>query len=274
MKNSVKKLVLTTQSILKFMHFRRKTIICEIITYIGAGVGIRVVPQRSSLGHEAQPGEVAFLLLVVDLLILFWTWWVFVWEVEVAQCCTCSGHDLHDVLFLLISEAILLLVVVLVVVIILVGVVVLLPLRAVNDKVGGVAALEAAPGVLGVSSPLLPKLVHHLKFLYKQGNLIIKNALVLLIRSYSNIRQNKLQKTWDSVGGVSIMATNTSTSNKNFTSKVSIMIRMTFMRQFMRPKLAKQFSVSKVAKSAYSFKALIFIPHTWSSRAYNNYLAC
>jgi hypothetical protein len=53
------------------MHFRRKTIIGEIITYIGVGDAIRVVPHRSSLGHEAQPGEVAFLLLMVDLLIFF-----------------------------------------------------------------------------------------------------------------------------------------------------------------------------------------------------------
>jgi hypothetical protein len=69
MKNFAKQLVLTTQSILKFMHLRRKTIIGEIITDIG--VRIRVVSQRSSLGHEAQPGEVTFLLLVVDLLTFF-----------------------------------------------------------------------------------------------------------------------------------------------------------------------------------------------------------
>jgi hypothetical protein len=61
---------LTTQNILKFMHFRRKTIVGKIIIYIRIGVRVRVVLQRSSLGHEAQSGEVAFLL-VVDLLILF-----------------------------------------------------------------------------------------------------------------------------------------------------------------------------------------------------------
>jgi hypothetical protein len=44
--------------------------------------------------------------------------------------------------------------------------------------VGGVAALEAASGVSRVSSSLLPKLVHHTKFLCKQGNLIVRNALV------------------------------------------------------------------------------------------------
>jgi hypothetical protein len=62
---------------------------------------------------------------------------------------------------------ILLLVVILVVVVILVGVVILLPLWAVDDEVGGVAALEATLGVLRVSSPLFPKLVHRLKFPYK-----------------------------------------------------------------------------------------------------------
>jgi hypothetical protein len=55
------------------MHFRRNTIIVEIITYIEVRVRvrIRVVPQRSSLGHEAQPDEVTLPLLVVDLLIIF-----------------------------------------------------------------------------------------------------------------------------------------------------------------------------------------------------------
>jgi hypothetical protein len=71
MKNSTKQHILTTQSILKFVHFRRKTIIGENITYFRIGVRVRVVPRRSSLDHEAQPDEVTFLLLVVDLLILF-----------------------------------------------------------------------------------------------------------------------------------------------------------------------------------------------------------
>jgi hypothetical protein len=59
------------------------------------------------------------------------------------------GHDLLDVLHLVVPEAILLLVVVLVIVVILVGVVILLPLGADGDDVGGVTTLEAAPGVLG-----------------------------------------------------------------------------------------------------------------------------
>jgi hypothetical protein len=61
---------LTTQGILKYVHFRRKTIVGEIITYIRVRVRIRIVPQRNTLGHEVQPSEVIFLLVVVDLLIL------------------------------------------------------------------------------------------------------------------------------------------------------------------------------------------------------------
>jgi hypothetical protein len=60
------------------------------------------------------------------------------------------GHDLLELLLLLISEAVLLLVVVLVAGVIPVGVdvlvaiVVLLPLLAVSDEVSGVAALKAS----------------------------------------------------------------------------------------------------------------------------------
>jgi hypothetical protein len=98
------------------------------------------------------------------------------------------GTYLLDVLLRVVSEVILLLVVVLVVVVILVRVVELLPLGAVSNEVGGVTAHEAAPGVSGASSPLLQKLVHHPKFSCKQGNLIIENALILLIRSCSKRR--------------------------------------------------------------------------------------
>jgi hypothetical protein len=65
--------------------------------------------------------------------------------------CTRSGHHLLELLLLLIPEAVLLLIIALaaevipVVVVVFVGGVDLLPLRAVGDEVGGVAALEAAP---------------------------------------------------------------------------------------------------------------------------------
>jgi hypothetical protein len=63
-----------------------------------------------------------------------------------------AAHDLLELLLLLIFEAVVLLVVTLVAGVILVGVVVLiggvklLPLGAVGDKVGGVAALKVALG--------------------------------------------------------------------------------------------------------------------------------
>jgi hypothetical protein len=146
MKNLTKKLVLTTQSIFKFVHFRRETIIGEIITYIR--VGVRLAPRRSSLGHEAQPGEVAFLAL--DRLILFRARGVFSQEVKVAQGSTRLGYDLLEVL-LLVSKAVLLPVVTLVAGVISVGIVVLvgvklLPLRAIGDEMSSVAALKIAPG--------------------------------------------------------------------------------------------------------------------------------
>jgi hypothetical protein len=77
------------------------------------------------------------------------------------------------------------------VVVILIGVIILLPLGEANDEVGGVAALKVAPGVSG-PSPLLLKLVHRPKFSCKQDNLIVGNALILLIESYSKRRQSKL----------------------------------------------------------------------------------
>jgi hypothetical protein len=73
--------------------------------------------------------------------------------------------------------------VILIVVVTLVVVDILLPLGVVGDEVGGVTTLEVVPGVSGVSSPLLLRLVHHPKFPCKQSNLTVENALVLLIKS-------------------------------------------------------------------------------------------
>jgi hypothetical protein len=58
----------------------------------------------------------------------------------------------------------------------------------VGDEVGGITALETAPEVLGASSPLLLNLVQRPKFPCKQDNLVIGNALILLIESCSKIR--------------------------------------------------------------------------------------
>jgi hypothetical protein len=117
-------------------------------------------------------------------------------EVKVAEECTRSGHHLLKLLLLLVPEAVLLLIVTLAVVVPL-GVVVLirggvelLPLGAVDDEVGGVAALEAAPRR---SHPLLAEPVQSSELSRQQGDLVIGDALILLIRSCTQGRQSKLQ---------------------------------------------------------------------------------
>jgi hypothetical protein len=76
----------------------------------------------------------------------------FTGEVKVTQGSTHSRHDLLELLLLLVSKVVLFLIVALVARVVLVGIVILvgevelLPLGAVGDDVGGVTALEAAPG--------------------------------------------------------------------------------------------------------------------------------
>jgi hypothetical protein len=116
------------------------------------------VPQR--LAHEAKAGEVARLAL--GPLILLGARGVVAGEVEVVEDSTRSGHHLLELLLLIVPGVVLLLVIALVIVVPL-GVVVLvrggvkvLPLEAIGDEVGCVAALEAAPRR---SPPLLVELV-------------------------------------------------------------------------------------------------------------------
>jgi hypothetical protein len=75
-------------------------------------------------------------------------------------------------------------------VVILVGGVKLLPLGAVGDEVDGVAARKAAPRR---SPPLLAEPVQSSELSRQQGDLIIRDALVLLIRSCTQERQGKVQ---------------------------------------------------------------------------------
>jgi hypothetical protein len=147
------------------------------------------------------------------------------------------GHHLLKLLLLLVPEAVLLLAIALitgvipVVIVVLVEGVEVLPLGAVSDEVGGVTALEAVPQC---SLPLLAEPVQGAELSHLQGDLIIGDALVLLIRRCSQRGQGKLQsRLVSSVDGVSHVATNTSTSNKRLTSKRSIMIQTTLSRQFM-----------------------------------------
>jgi hypothetical protein len=102
-----------------------------------------------------------------------------------------------ELVLLLVPEEVLLLALALVIRVVLVVVVVLvgggvelLPLGAVGDEVGGVAALEVAPRS---SPPLLAKPMQGVELPRQQGDLVIGDALVLLIRSYCQRGQGKLQ---------------------------------------------------------------------------------
>jgi hypothetical protein len=137
--------VLVAKYIFKFDDSQGKTLGRQIITYIRVGIG----DVSRGFAHEAKAGEVVCLAL--GLLILLRARGVVAGEVKVAECSTRTGHHVLKLLPL-VPEAVLLLVlalvagVVLVVVVVLVGGgVELLPLGALDDEVGGVVALKAAP---------------------------------------------------------------------------------------------------------------------------------
>jgi hypothetical protein len=68
-----------------------------------------------------------------------------------------------------------------IVIVVFVGGVKLLLLEVVGDEVGGVTALEAAPRR---SPPLLAEPMQSEELFCQQGDLVVGDALVLLIRSY------------------------------------------------------------------------------------------
>jgi hypothetical protein len=131
------------------------------------------VPRR--LAHQAKAGEVARLAL--GPLILLGAGGVIAGEVEVTEGSTRLGHHLLELLLVVVPEAVLLLVVALVagvisvVVVVLVGGVELLPLGAVSDEVGDVAALEAAPRR---PPPLLAEPVQSSELSRQQDDLIVR----------------------------------------------------------------------------------------------------
>jgi hypothetical protein len=141
------------------------------------------VPRR--LTHEAKAGEVTRLAL--GPLIVLGAGGVVAGEVEVTEGCTRSGHYLLEPLLLLVPEVVLLLslalvagVVPVVIVVLVGGGVELLPLGTVNNEVGGVTALKVAPRR---PPPLLAESVQRAKLPHQQGDLIVGDALVLLIRN-------------------------------------------------------------------------------------------
>jgi hypothetical protein len=144
MKDLNKQLVLVAKSIFKFSDSQKKTLRGWVITYIG----VRVRDVSRWLIHKAKAGKVTCLTL--GPLILLRAGGVITGEVEVTEGGIHLGHHLLELL-LLVPEAVLLLALafvagaVLIVVVVLIGGVKLLPLRAVDDEVGGVAALETTP---------------------------------------------------------------------------------------------------------------------------------
>jgi hypothetical protein len=146
------------------------------------------------LAHGAKAGEV--ICLALGPLIHLRAGGVVAGEVEVAEGCTRSGHHLLELILLLLVPEVVLLApalvtgVVPVVVVVLVGGVKLLPLGAVSDEVGGVTALEVAPRR---PPPLLAEHVQSLELSHQQGDLVVGDALVLLIRNCTQERQSKLQ---------------------------------------------------------------------------------
>jgi hypothetical protein len=124
---------------------------------------------------------------VLGSLILLGAGGVITGEVEITEGGTRSRHHLLELLLLLlVPEAVLLLIVALVagvvpvIVVVLVGGVELLPLGAVGDEVGGVAALEATHRR---PPPLLAEPVQSSELSRQQDDLVVGDALVLLIRN-------------------------------------------------------------------------------------------
>jgi hypothetical protein len=237
-------------------------------------IGFRVEDIPWRFAHEAKASEVTFLAL--GLLILFWARVIFTREVEVAQGSTRLGHDLLKLLHLLVSETVLL-AVALVTVVVPIGVVVLvrgvelLPLGAVDDEVGGVPALKATPRW---PPPLLVKLVQGAEFLASKA--ILSSEMLSYCSSEATAKKDMANSKVDEIVVVGLAS---------WPPTRALVIKALLVKEaswFERPlrdnpwdlSLLNNFSMSKVAKLEDSSKAVIFIPHTWSSRAYNNCLAC
>jgi hypothetical protein len=147
-KNFVKQLVLIAKNILNLDDSKGNTLGGWIITYIRVRVRVRDVSWR--FAYETKADEV--ISFALGLLIFLWAGGVITREIEVAEGSTRSVHHLLELLLLLVPETVLLLILALVagvvpiVVVVLIGGVDLLPLRAVDDEVGGVIALEEAIG--------------------------------------------------------------------------------------------------------------------------------
>jgi hypothetical protein len=204
-------------------------------------------------------------LLALDLLIHLWAGGVITGEVKVAQGGTHLGHDLLELFLLLVPEAVLLLIValvarvimVIVVVVVLVGGVKFLPLGAVSDKVCGITALEAAPRW---PPPLLAELVQGVELSCQQGNLIIRMLSYCL--SEVAARDNKANFKQDEMVlvGLASWPQTRALVTKILLEWEASWLGWPFLDSSWDYSLLNSFSVSSVAKLAYSSRAVIFIP--------------
>jgi hypothetical protein len=252
-KDFTKQLVLDAKSILKFSDLQRKTLGGWVITYIG----VRVRDALRWLAHEAKAGKV--VCLAFGPLILLGAGGIVAGEVKVVEGCTRSGHHLLKLL-LLVPKAVLLLVVTLAVVVLL-GVVVLvgggvelLPLGAVGDEVGGVAALEATPRR---SPSLLAEHVQSLELSRQQSNLVIR-----MLSYYSLEVAHKEDKANELVVlvGLATWPPTRVQVTKAILVRESSWLGRPFLDNSWDFNLLNNFSASRETKSADSFKAVIFMP--------------
>jgi hypothetical protein len=175
------------------------------------------------------------------------------------------------------SEAVLLLIITLVARVILIGIVVLvggvklLPLGAIGDEVSGVTILETAPGDLLLSLWNLCKAQNFLasKAISSSGMLSYCSSEVIAKEDKANSKEDET-----ALMGLASWPTTQELVTKSLLVKEALWLGRPLRDSSWDLILLNIFSMSKVAKSADSSKAVIFIPHTWSSRAYNNYLAC
>jgi hypothetical protein len=240
--NLAKQLVLIAKGILKFGDLQRKTLGRWVFTYIR--VGVEDVPWQHA--HEAKAGEVA--CLVLGPLVLLRAGGVIAREVEVTEGGTRLGHHLLELLALTLVAG-----VILIVVVVLVGGSNFFLLR--QSAMKWVVSLHS-------KQPLVDLLLS-LWNLCNARNFLASRAISLsrMLSYYSSEAAHKEDKI----------------NSKADESVVLVGLASWFGWPFLDNSwdynLLNSFSVSRVAKSVDSSKAVIFMPHMKSSRAYNNCLA-
>jgi hypothetical protein len=218
------------------------------------------------LAHEAKASDVAWLVL--DLLILLWAGGVITGEVKVAEGSTHLRHHLLELLLLLlVPEAVLLLVItptviILLGLVILVGGVELLPLGVVGDEVSGVAALKEPLGDLLLSLRNLWKMRYFLA-----SWAISSSRMLSYCSSEATDKEDETNSKADETVVLASWAPTWALVIKDLLVREASWFGWPFPDSSWDLSLLNNFFISRVAKSVDSSMAVIFIPHTWSSRA-------